>query len=226
MYIPNSFREEDPARLHALMRQYNFATLVTQHDGMPFATHLPFLLDGERGRHGTLLAHMARANPQWRDFAAGPAALVIFQGPHAYISPSWYAAHPSVPTWNYAAVHAYGIPRIVEDHAELRRMLGALVDTHEAAFAQPWRMELPDDYMDKMMRAVVGFKIEITRLEGKFKLSQNRAEDDQRRVADALEQSKDGLSIGVAELMQETKQTPGSLNSGTDYLAPRPDRES
>src|SRR5215212_4126660 len=201
MYLPKSFQTEDLAELQAFMRAYNFASLVTQHEGAPFASHLPFMLDAERGQYGTLLAHLARANPQWRDFAAGAEALVIFQGPHAYISPSWYETHPSVPTWNYAAVHAYGVPRIVEDHAALHHMLETLVDTHEAAFAQPWRMDLPDDYLDKMMRAVVGFEIEITRLEGKLKLSQNRSEHDQHRVAEALGQSEHPLDRDVAELM-------------------------
>jgi transcriptional regulator len=202
MYLPNSFRADDRDQLHGLMREYNFATLITQHEGAPFATHLPFMLDVERGPHGTLLAHMARANPQWRDFSAGGEALVIFQGPHAYISPSWYESHPSVPTWNYAVVHAYGIARPIEDHDTLYRMLEALVDTHEASFAQPWRMELPGDYMDKMMRAVVGFEIEITRLEGKLKLSQNRSEHDQRRVVEMLASSADPLSVEVAAMME------------------------
>jgi transcriptional regulator len=205
MYLPKSFQIEDLAELHAFMRTYSFATLVTQHEGAPFASHLPFLLDAERGPHGTLLAHMARANQQWRDFAAGGEALVIFQGPHAYISPSWYETHPSVPTWNYAVVHIYGVPRIVEDHATLHHMLETLVDTHEAAFAQPWRMDLPHDYLDKMMRAVVGFELEITRLEGKFKLSQNRSEHDQNRVVEALEQSENQLDLGVAEMMGSAK---------------------
>jgi transcriptional regulator len=203
MYIPNSFRATDRAQLHALMRQHSFAILVTQHDGSPFATHLPFLLDEQRGPHGTLLAHMARANPQWRDFESGAEALVIFQGPHAYISPSWYDEHPSVPTWNYVAIHAYGIPRVVEEPKKLYRMLQALVDTHEATFAQPWRMELPSDYVDKMTRAVVGFEIEITRLEGKLKLSQNRGESDRRRVTEALAESDDPLGMSVAQLMQD-----------------------
>jgi transcriptional regulator len=206
MYLPKSFQIEDLVELHAFMRAYSFATLVTQHQGAPFASHLPFLLDAERGQHGTLLAHMARANPQWRDFAAGGEALVIFQGPHAYISPSWYETHPSVPTWNYAVVHAYGMPQIVEDHAMLHRMLETLVDTHEAAFAQPWRMDLPHDYLDKMMRAVVGFEIAITRLEGKLKLSQNRSEHDQRRVAEMLRDSDDPLSADVATMMNKQEE--------------------
>jgi len=201
MYLPKSFQIEDLPELHTFIQSFNFATLVTQHDGAPFATHLPFLLDAERGPQGTLLAHLARANPQWRDFAAGAEALVIFQGPHAYISPSWYETHPSVPTWNYAVVHAYGVPRIVEDQATLHHMLETLVDTHEAGFAQPWRMDLPQEYLDKMMRAVVGFEIVITRLEGKLKLSQNRSEHDQQRVAEALGQSRNHLDVDLAEMM-------------------------
>ena len=202
MYIPNSFREDDPAVLHDLMRRYNFAALVTQHEGAPFATHLPFMLDTGRGPHGTLLAHMARANPQWRDFADGREALVIFQGAHAYISPAWYTVMSSVPTWNYAMVHAYGIPRVIEDRDRLYSMLESLVDTHEAARTPPWRMQLPDDYMDRMMRAIVGFEIEISRLEGKLKLSQNRAEDDQRRVVAELAESDDPLGWEVGEMMR------------------------
>ncbi len=205
MYLPKSFQIDDLAELHGFIRAYNFASLVTQHEGAPFASHLPFMLAPECGSYGTLLAHMARANPQWRDFDPGGEVLVMFQGPHAYISPSWYETHPSVPTWNYAVVHAYGIARIVEDQATLHHMLETLVDTHEAAFAQPWRMDLAPDYMAKMMRAVVGFEIEITRLEGKLKLSQNRSEHDQHQVAAALGQSENPLDLGVAALMGSAK---------------------
>jgi transcriptional regulator len=205
MYIPNSFREDDARELHELIRQYNFGILVTQHEGAPFATHLPFLIDASRGQHGVLLAHMARANPQWRDFAGGGEALAIFQGPHTYISPSWYEVAPSVPTWNYAVVHAYGTPRIVDDHGELYRMLQRLVHTHESPRESPWPMDLPDEYMDRMMRAVVGFEIEITRLEGKHKLSQNRPANDRRRVTEALGASGDTLDRAVAEMMRAEK---------------------
>jgi transcriptional regulator len=205
MYIPNSFREEDPALLHDVMRRYNFAALVTQHEGAPFATHLPFMLDTTRGPHGTLLAHMARANPQWHDFVDRDEALVIFQGAHAYISPAWYETMPSVPTWNYAVVHAYGVPRVIEERDRLYTLLESLVDTHEAARTPPWRMELPGDYLDRMMRAIVGFEIEITRLEGKLKLSQNRPEGDRRRVVAELAESADALSIEVAEMMGATE---------------------
>ncbi len=203
MYIPKAFREDDINTLHKLMREYSFATLITQHEGVPFATHLPFMLDAQRGPNGTLLAHMARANPQWHDFASGQEELVIFQGPHAYISPSWYEVELSVPTWNYAVVHAYGIPRLIEDGEELYQLLKTLIETHEAQFEKPWPFQLPDDYLQKMMRGIVGFEIEITRLEGKFKLSQNRTEAEREKVIAALQKSTDTLA--VAELMRRKK---------------------
>ena len=203
MYIPKAFREDDISTIHALMREYSFATLITQHEGVPFATHLPFMLDAQRGPNGTLLAHMARANPQWHDFASGQEELVIFQGPHAYISPSWYEVELSVPTWNYAVVHAYGIPRLIEDGEELYQLLKTLIETHEAQFEKPWPFQLPDDYLQKMMRGIVGFEIEITRLEGKFKLSQNRTEAEREKVIAALQKSTDTLA--VAELMRRKK---------------------
>ena len=203
MYIPKAFREDDINTLHKLMREYSFATLITQHEGVPFAIHLPFILDAQRGPNGTLLAHMARANPQWHHFASAQDVLVIFQGPHAYISPSWYEVELSVPTWNYAVVHAYGLPRLIEDGEELYQLLKTLIETHEAQFEKPWPFQLPDDYLQKMMRGIVGFEIEITRLEGKFKLSQNRTEAEQENVITALQESRDTLA--VAELMTRKK---------------------
>src|SRR5947207_1838899 len=155
MYIPKAFREDDINTLHKLMREYSFATLITQHEGAPFATHLPFILDARHGPNGTLLAHMARANLQWHDFVDEQEVLVIFQGPHAYISPSWYEVELSVPTWNYAVAHAYGIPRVIEDKTALYTLLQELVQTHEAHFEKPWQFQLPDDYVQKMMQGIV-----------------------------------------------------------------------
>jgi transcriptional regulator len=203
MYIPKHFREDDLNTLHDLMGTYSFATLITQHEGLPFATHLPFILDTKRGPYGTLLAHMARANPQWHDFSSQQEALVIFQGPHAYVSPSWYEVELSVPTWNYAAAHAYGIPNILEDGEELYRLLKILTETHESQFENPWPFQLPDDYLQKMMRGIVAFEIEITRLEGKFKMSQNRSESERENVIAALNESPD--TQPVAELMSTMK---------------------
>ena len=206
MYIPKHFREDDLNTLHKLMREYSFATLITQHDGVPFATHLPFMLDTRRGPNGTLLAHMARANPQWRDFVSKREVLVIFQGPYAYVSPSWYQVELSVPTWNYAVVHAYGIPRLIEDGEELYKLLKILIETHEAQFEKPWPFQLQEDYLHKMMRGIVGFEIEITRLEGKFKMSQNRTESEREIVIAALQEST--ATQAVAELMTRKGFSP------------------
>jgi transcriptional regulator len=202
MYIPERFRVDDKAVLQAFIREHSFGVLVTRGDNAPFATHLPFLYDAERGDYGTLVAHMARANPQWHEFASEQEALVIFSGPHAYVSPSWYDVALSVPTWNYAAVHACGVPRIIEDNRLLYEQLKALIETQEAQFAQPWPFDLPQDYIEKMMQGVVGFTLEITRLEGKFKMSQNRTPAEREKVIAALQADhKD-----VADMMIEIKE--------------------
>lgn len=204
MYIPKHFREDDIDALQALIDENSFAILVTQHEGTPFASHLPFFVDKERGSYGTLMAHVARGNAQWHDFHEEQEVLVIFQGPHSYVSPSWYDAVLSVPTWNYAAVHAYGKPRILEDHTERYAMLKTLIEKHETQYEKPWSMQqLTDEYVRKMIRGIVAFEIEITRLEGKFKLSQNLPMDDRVRVVEKLEMQGDEGSMGVAELMRE-----------------------
>lgn len=206
MYIPPRFREDNTEALYELMNTSSFAILVTQQDGLPIASHLPLMIDPKRGPYGTIVGHMARANSQWQGFQEEreeQEALVIFQGPHAYITPSWYEVELSVPTWNYAAVHAYGVPRIVEDKAKMYDLLHALVQKHEAGFEQPWPFQLPDTYLQNMIRGTVGFEIEITRLEGKFKLSQNRNDNERSHVASMLEAQGDDLSVGVATLMHE-----------------------
>jgi len=202
MYIPERFREDDKTILQAFIREHSFGVLVTQGEDAPCATHLPFLYDAGRGDYGTVQAHMARANPQWHAFASQREALVIFSGPHAYISPSWYDVALSVPTWNYAAVHAYGIPRIIDDSQLLYTQLKTLIETHEAQFEQPWPFELPEDYIQKMMRGVVGFTLEITRLEGKFKMSQNRTPAEREKVMAALQDEH----RDVAEIMTALEQ--------------------
>lgn len=208
MYIPKHFSENDLSVLQTLMREYSFAILVsTQADGVPLATHLPFLYEPEPAPYGVLKAHMALGNPQWRTFQAEREALVIFQGPHAYISPSWYEAELSVPTWNYATVHAYGKPRIITDHTELYAHLKALVATHEAQFANPWQFErLPVDYIERMMKGVVGFEIAITRLEGKFKMSQNRSQNERARVSAELRTREQPMLCEVAELVSGARR--------------------
>ena len=200
IHIPKHFAEHDLARLQALVRAHNFATLVSVLNGEIQVSHLPFLLDAERR---ILRAHMARANPQWRTFSPERELLVIFHGPHHYVSPAWYASHPSVPTWNYAVVHAHGRPTLIEDRERLAALVRELVTRHESASPEPWKMDLPPEYQDEMLSAIVGFEIAITRLEGKFKLSQNRPESDRPLVIEALERFDSDDALGVAALMRE-----------------------
>ena len=206
MYIPPSFKEADQSVLHAFMEQNSFAALVTSDGNQLVATHLPFYLDKSRGEHGTLVAHMARANQQWKTFDGKQEALIIFQGPHAYITPSWYEQTPNnVPTWNMTVVHAYGVPRIIEDHDELYAMLSRLVHDNEAGFEKQWDIHNSEEYVHKQIAAIVGFSITITRLEGKYKLSQNRSEADQLHVIEALSQSPNEMDRQVAALMDKRK---------------------
>jgi transcriptional regulator len=202
MYIPNTFAEDDIGRCQALMREYSFATLLTIGGGEPQLSHLPFLLDESRGSLGTLRGHMARANPQWRQLARGEQALVLFQGPHAYVSPAWYGNPVAVPTWNYANVYARGTPRMVQDDQTLLKLLQDLVRLHERRFDPPWQMQLPTEFLHQMMGNIVAFEIQITELKGKFKLSQNRSPSDRRRVIHALDYLNDPNGAAVAALMK------------------------
>jgi transcriptional regulator len=201
MYIPPAFRVEDAAKIAAFMRHYSFATLITDDGGTPFASHLPMLHRPEGNGHGLLMSHMARANSQWQHFASGREALAVFHGPHSYISPSWYKAEVAVPTWNYAVVHAYGVPRIFSDHDRVVTLLRELVSAYESAFERPWPGNLPNEYRDKMIQGIVAFEIPIARIECKFKLGQNRAATDTQGVYDALSRSTDADSRALAQLM-------------------------
>ncbi len=206
MYIPKDFALDDPARIAGLIQGYNFGLLISARpDGAPVATHLPFLYDPARGSRGTLTAHMARANPQWREFAAlreaGLEALAVFSGPHAYVSPAWYGPGDAVPTWNYVAVHAYGTPKLLED-AAVRPMLEALVAAHEAGSAKPWSIANNDEaYMARMQRGIVAFEIPVARLEAKAKLSQNKDVPTRREVAEALRAADHG-NAALVEWME------------------------
>jgi len=203
MYIPESFKVENPERLAALIRDNSFGMLITAPEGVPFITHLPFLLEPSAGKHGKLLGHMARANPQWRHFAPDTEVLAVFQGPHAYISPSWYLA-PNVPTWNYAVAHVRGIPRLIEDPAELDALVERLTQHHESEMPSPYQSEHADALRAKLLDMIVGFEIEITELQGKFKLSQNRSQEEQRSVIEGLNQADNPHAAAVAKLMSGT----------------------
>lgn len=203
MYVPRYSEVTDVATVHDLIERFSFGTLVTAQAGAaPVATHLPFVLRREQGELGTLVAHVARANPQWRTFVTTE-ALVIFQGAHAYVSPSWYASSPNVPTWNYAVAHAYGVPRVVEDEIQVRAALRELVHQHEDHREPAWKMDLPEDYLAGMMRGIVAFELPIKRLEGKLKMSQNRAPADRDGAIAALSASQDPVEREVAGIMRE-----------------------
>ncbi len=206
MYVPKHFEVTDTAWCHALMRAQSFALMITADDtGAPFATHLPILVDERRGPLGTLRGHVARANPHWRHLAAGRPTLVVFSGAHAYVSPSWYATHPAVPTWNYVAVHASGTGALVEDVEQVRTLLADLVHVYESPGPEAWSFEaLPADYVAGMQRGIVAFEIPIARLEGKAKLSQNRDAVDRGRTREALAASDDPVARAVAALMAGT----------------------
>ncbi|HYH97576.1 FMN-binding negative transcriptional regulator [Hyalangium sp.] len=204
MYLPRLFQEQDPERLLAFMRRHSFATLVTMEDDVPFATHLPFLVEpGAAGPGGRLLAHMARANPQWRAFSQDRDVLVVFQGPHTYVSPSWYVTEPNVPTWNYAVVHAYGRPRVIEEPEECLRILRESVATYESGFEKPWSLEQVGDYAQRLLPGIAAFELRLSRVEGKFKLNQNRAPEDRRAVMSLLERSEEPEQRAVGALMRE-----------------------
>jgi transcriptional regulator len=201
VYIPEFNRQEDRAATLAFMRANPFAILVSNADGLPFATHLPLLID-EAGDDIVVQGHMAKANAHWKSMKEGEESLVIFHGPHAYISPSLYDIRESVPTWNYAAVHVYGEPTLFSDEAGLLATLHRMINTFESSYMAQWS-EMSEQYRSRMMKHIVGFEIKAKRLEAKFKLSQNRTKGEQARVIHSLNQSKDSNISGVAALMEQ-----------------------
>jgi transcriptional regulator len=203
VYTPSHFAMPDRAAIARLMHDHPFATLVTPLAPEPLISHLPLLLVPGCEPHGTLIGHMARANPHWRD-AARAESIAIFHGPHAYVSPSWFAEpQKGVPTWNYSVVHACGTLQIIEDAAETRRVLEALVHRFEANREAPWSFAMPQRQRDALVGAIVAFRMRIRRLTGKFKLSQNRAVDDQSRIAAALDREPYADAAAVAAWMRQ-----------------------
>jgi transcriptional regulator len=213
VYLPSVFSETRPEVLAAHIERHDFGLLVS-HDATGLqASHVPFLLvrrpaPAKAGGDALVLqGHLARPNPQVAQLAAGGEVLAIFAGPHAYVSPSWYQAGPSVPTWNYADVHAYGTVRLIAEEARLRDLLHRLSERHERANPAPWRMaDQPADYLATMLKGIVGFEIAVTRLEGKYKLSQNRPAADRPRIVAALEERGDEEARAVARLMRSREQ--------------------
>ena len=200
MYIPKAFAETDQAKLVEFIQANSFGILFSQHQGQAWATHLPFLLETE-GEKLVLWGHFARANPHWRELEGE--VLVVFPGPHAYISPAWYESQNVVPTWNYVAVHAYGTLTLIQETERLLEMVHQLVDYYETSRPEPWQFDPSLDFNKKLVGGIVGFKIELTRLEGKWKLSQNHPVERQQKVVEALQQSRNQAEQAVALLMAE-----------------------
>jgi transcriptional regulator len=208
MYLPASFKEDRVPVLHDAIRGIKVGTLITLGVEGLEASHLPMLVDPEPAPFGTLYGHLARANPQWKRAASTPEALVTFLGPNGYVTPSWYAAKREtgkvVPTWNYIAVHAYGTPRFIEDRDELLEIVTRLTTTHESPRAAPWAVtDAPADYIDGMLKAIVGFALPITRLEGKWKLSQNRNAADIAGVREGHKQEPGENAAALAAAMTD-----------------------
>jgi transcriptional regulator len=199
VYIPEHFRVEDTAIALAFMRANPFAIVVSSSGPEPFASHVPVVIRQE-GNQIRLRGHVAKANPHWKYLSEQPRCLVIFHGPHAYISPSHYETRETVPTWNYGAVHVYGDARTFSTMPELLTMLGELIPTFEAAYSEQWS-SLSEAYRTRMLSHIVGFEIAVDRIEAKFKLSQNRTRQEQQNIVDSLRASSDTAISGTAELM-------------------------
>jgi transcriptional regulator len=207
MYIPPAFERTDTEELFACIERHSFGLLVSTRGDAPFATHMPILLDRTTGQHGRLIGHMARANPQWRELD-GQSVLVVFSGPHAYVSPSWYEADHVVPTWNYVAVHATGRFELVDDPDGVTEIVAATVAAYEQNRPTPWSFDPTAEYVRKLVIGIVGFRIAIDRLEGKWKLSQNQPAERRARVAAALELSADADALEIARLMRGLDRSP------------------
>jgi transcriptional regulator len=208
MYVPTHFKEDRIAVMHDAIRKYGFGTLVTSSEKELEASHLPMLVDSEPAPYGTVLGHLARANPQWQRVKPGMQALAIFLGPNTYITPSWYPTKQQngkvVPTWNYLAIHAYGTMSFFDDRDELRAHVSRMTDTHETPRDAPWAVsDAPPDFVDGMLRAIVGFKLCITRLEGKWKMSQNRPAQDVSGVLEGLAREDGDGHRPVADIVAE-----------------------
>lgn len=203
MYIPEYFRIRNPEDTVAFMRANPFAILISTTDSGPFATHLPLFVRAAGKEEKIILrGHVAKANPHWRYLEQQPQCLTIFHGAHSYISPDNYSARESVPTWNYGAVHLYGNARVFSSPEELQGVLHDLIGTFDPTYASQWAT-LDEAYRERMLRQIVGFEIEVTKVEGKFKLSQNRTREDQANVIASLEKAEDTVVSGVSRLMRE-----------------------
>jgi transcriptional regulator len=217
MYLPASFRLDDEATIETFIGEHDFATIVSQSPNGPLVTHAPLI--ARRGPSGlVLICHVARANGHWRTMDGASDALVIFHGPHGYVSPTWYASGPAVPTWNYAVVHAHGKPQAREDADFAESAVLQLVERYETG-PNAWRFEtLPADFRNGLLGAIVGFEMPVERLEAKFKLGQNRSDADRAGTIAGLKRESSPGAAALADLMRESL---GKLEDGDGVSAPR-----
>ena len=221
MYLPAHFKEARAEVMHDLIRAHPLGTLVTLDSSGLNGNHMPFEIIPDPAPFGTLRAHVARANPVWREFSKDVEALVIFQGTQGYVTPSWYATKREtgkvVPTWNYLVVHAYGPLRVVDDTAWLRAFVTRLTDRFEAERADPWKVtDAPDDYVEKMLSAIIGIEIPVARLLGKWKASQNRLPVDREGVVEGLRERNASGDLAMSEWVQEKNEPPRRQESGSN----------
>jgi transcriptional regulator len=210
MYLPKHFEETRIEVLHELIRAHPLGALVTLTPSGLDANHIPFEVDPDPAPFGTLRGHVARANPLWRDFLPDVEALAIFQGPATYISPAWYPTKAEtakvVPTWNYAVVHAHGVLRVIDDRVWLRGFVEKLTNRHEAERRDPWKVtDAPADYIEKQLGAIIGLEIPITRLIGKWKVSQNRPPQDRAGVVEGLVHAGEPSAAAMADLVRRSE---------------------
>ncbi|MBI1891132.1 MAG: FMN-binding negative transcriptional regulator [Burkholderiales bacterium] len=209
MYIPKPHEETRLDVLHELMRAHPLGCLVTLSESGLVANHIPFVLDISSSELGVLKGHVARANPLWKEFSASTESLVVFQGPEGYVSPTWYPTKhqtgKAVPTWNYAVVHAYGLPRAIEDAEWLLSLVSELSDIHEASQQLPWKVsDAPKDFTERLLEMIVGIEIPISRIEGKWKVSQNRPKADRLGVAAGLEAQENDAAREMAAMVMQS----------------------
>ena len=202
MYLPEHYAVTDRPKMHDFIKSNGFGILFSHTGPEPAASHLPFILDEHGGDQGLILGHMARDNRQW-EYADGQQVLVVCHGPHAYISPTWYQEEDTVPTWNYVAVHADGVFKAVEDRAGIEEIVGRITDYYESFQPQPWQADFTTPYAEQMVKRIVAFEIEITRLQGKWKLNQNHPEGRRRRVAQQLNTQGGDNGRQIAGLIDE-----------------------
>ena len=202
MYIPKYFRIDDKDIIYDFIERYSFATLFSQHNGEPYATHLPLILNKDEG---VLYGHFARPNGQWKD-AENQQVLVVFQGPHCYISPSWYETTNAVPTWNYVAIHLYGKMEILEDDKVVFDSLNDLVNKYESPDSSYNLNEVEPSFIEGLSKGIVAFKIKITKMEAKAKLSQNHPVERQELVIEQLERTSNQDNRQIASLMRKNSR--------------------